>query len=56
MKATADPENLEGEGPGKIFENSPHKSANLRIFLGNSLKISKSWQQKGAGPDPLDPP
>ena len=42
----ADPENLKGGGPGKIFDNLPRKLANFAPFLNNVPKNFKNWQQK----------
>ena len=53
--SVADPENLKGGDPGKIFDNSPRKSANITPFL-NVPQIFKKIDRKIGGPDPLDRP
>ena len=43
-------------GPGKIFDNLPHKSACVTHFSRNIPKIVNSWQQKGVPLDHPNPP
>ena len=50
----ADPENLKGWGPGKIFDNLPHNSANFHAFLKKYSELK--FGSKRGGPDPLNPP